>query len=77
MALHINARFSGNASTVVRNSLLGQQWGMEENSGHFPFMPGQPFEILILVDQDAYQVAIMSKAPLLRELVTPVAVVCY
>lgn len=56
IALHINPRFEGNLSKIIRNSLQMQQWGLEENFGHFPFVTGQPFEILILVDTDHFKV---------------------
>ena len=42
---------------VVRNSLIGGQWGQEERHGHmFPFVPGQGFEMLILADSHQYKV---------------------
>jgi len=58
IALHINPRFEGNLSKIVRNSLHSQQWGVEENFGHFPFSPGQQFEILILTESDHFKIAI-------------------
>jgi hypothetical protein len=58
IALHISPRFDGPMSKVVRNSLQGGQWGIEENFGHFPFSPDAPFEILILVDVDMFKVRI-------------------
>lgn len=56
IALHINPRFEGNVSKIVRNDLQQQRWGLEENFGHFPFVAGQQFELLILVESDAFKV---------------------
>lgn len=55
LALHFNPRFQERA--VVRNSLIMGQWGHEERHGHFPFIPGQGFELLLLADsQQQYKV---------------------
>lgn len=55
IAFHFNPRFSQNE--IVRNSNLGG-WGPEEKSGGFPFKKGRNFEVIILVEQDQYKVAI-------------------
>lgn len=56
MALHFNPRM--HERVVARNSLIMGQWGQEERHGHFPFIPGQGFELLILVDHHQYKIAI-------------------
>uniref|UniRef100_A0A914UNN8 Galectin n=1 Tax=Plectus sambesii TaxID=2011161 RepID=A0A914UNN8_9BILA len=58
IALHISPRFEGPVSKVIRNSLQGGQWGIEENFGHFPFAPDAPFEILVMVEADLFKIAI-------------------
>jgi len=55
IALHINPRFG--SKSIVRNSNIGG-WGAEEKSGAFPFHKGQTFELIILVEDDKYKVAI-------------------
>lgn len=55
-ALHINPRFNENA--VVRNSEHHGAWGQEERQGPFPFQKGQHFELIILVENDKYKVAV-------------------
>jgi hypothetical protein len=42
----------------VRNNLTYMEWGAEESHGGFPFSPGQPFEIIILVDHNAFKIAV-------------------
>ena len=42
---------------VVRNTMAGYTWGKEERAQpEFPFHPGKPFDIIILVEQDQYKV---------------------
>lgn len=55
IAFHINPRFG--QGCIVRNSQLNG-WGAEEKSGSFPFQKGRAFEIVILVEDDKYKVAI-------------------
>jgi len=54
--LHINPRFHDNV--IVRNSENYGAWGAEERSGPFLFGRGQPFELIISVEQDRYRVAV-------------------
>lgn len=56
VVFHLNPRFSEH--TIVRNSNLGGFWGPEEREGPFPFVPGQRFELKILVDEDMFKVAV-------------------
>lgn len=47
LAFHFNPRFNESGrQVIVRNSCIGGQWGAEERElRHFPFFPGQPFEV--------------------------------
>lgn len=56
IALHVSPKFEGSLSRVVRNSLQGNNWGLEENFGHFPFQPGVQFDLLIYCDADHFKV---------------------
>jgi hypothetical protein len=55
IALHFNPRIS--QKCVVRNTQVGN-WGPEERDGPQPFKVGQAFEIVILVEASAYQIAV-------------------
>ncbi|XP_064600972.1 LOW QUALITY PROTEIN: galectin-4-like [Liolophura sinensis] len=57
--LHFNVRFTENC--VVRNSLIGGNWGPEERNGNMPFKRGQAFEVIILVEQGMYKIAVNGK----------------
>lgn len=60
VVFHFNPRFNENGKKViVRNSEIGKKWGKEERElQQFPFVPGQPFEMKILVTGAAYKVAV-------------------
>lgn len=61
IALHINPRFNeGGKQVLVRNHRQGERWGKEERTiqGPFPFAPGQPFEMKILVTYNEFKVAV-------------------
>ena len=53
IALHLNPRFHENA--FVRNSFIHGAWGKEERSGSNPFQKNQPFEIVVLVENNRYK----------------------
>jgi len=57
IALHFSPIFYP-PQRVVRNSLKSLQWGAEESHGPFPFVAGQQFEIIILVEHNFYKIAI-------------------
>ena len=57
IALHLSPVFTP-PPRVVRNSLQTQRWGPEESFGGFPFMSGQPFEVMVLIDSDHFKIAI-------------------
>jgi len=39
---------------------MSSNWGPEENFGHFPFAPGQPFEVIILCEETHFKVSIFT-----------------
>jgi len=57
VALHFNPRFEG-VNAVIRNTRQQGSWGNEERHGHFPFQQGQAFEVMFLIDEQHYKVAI-------------------
>ncbi|PIK56914.1 putative galectin-8-like [Apostichopus japonicus] len=57
VALHFNPRFP--AQVVVRNAMKKQQWlGEEKHQQYFPFALNTSFEIIILVEQNQFKVAV-------------------
>lgn len=55
IALHLNPRVT--KGVVVRNSFLNGQWGPEETSlSCNPFVPGQPFDLLICASPYGFKV---------------------
>lgn len=56
IALHLSAVFEPQPK-IVRNSLLNNTWSREESYGHFPLVPGQEFEVMILVNEDQFMIA--------------------
>ncbi|XP_052386285.1 galectin-3-like isoform X7 [Carassius gibelio] len=67
IAFHLNPRFNeGGRQAIVRNSLIGNQWGREEREvPSFPFVPGKPFELKILCTDTEFKVAV-NKSHLLE-----------
>lgn len=60
LAFHFNPRFNeGGQKVIVRNSRISNSWGREERElKHFPFVPGQPFELKIMVTSREFKVAV-------------------
>ncbi|KAJ8308946.1 hypothetical protein KUTeg_013820 [Tegillarca granosa] len=56
VALHFVARFNENC--VVRNTLQSGRWGPEERYGSFPFNKNYQFEVIILVEESQYKIAV-------------------
>lgn len=56
LALHMNFRYDAQVPYVVRNTLLMQQWGLEEGHGYLSFARGQPFEIRIDAEHDHFKI---------------------
>ncbi|XP_061452608.1 galectin-4 [Rhineura floridana] len=56
IAFHFNPRFDGK-DKIVLNTYQGRKWGKEEHHS-MPFQKGQHFEIVFLVNNDAYQVMV-------------------
>ncbi|KAG7229158.1 hypothetical protein INR49_013101 [Caranx melampygus] len=56
VVFHFNPRF--HEQTIVRNTKCAECWGPEEREGGFPFVPGQRFELKILVEEDMFKVAV-------------------
>ncbi|XP_043536989.1 galectin-4-like isoform X4 [Chiloscyllium plagiosum] len=60
IALHINQRFDENA--VVRNSCINKNWGTEERNLPFlPFLPGQTFEMQIMIQPICYKILVNGR----------------
>lgn len=59
IAFHLNPRFNeGGRQVIVRNSMVGNQWGKEERElPSFPFVLGKPFELKILCTDTEFKVA--------------------
>uniref|UniRef100_A0A3B4BE25 Galectin n=1 Tax=Periophthalmus magnuspinnatus TaxID=409849 RepID=A0A3B4BE25_9GOBI len=56
VAFHFNPRVK--KGCVVCNSLTRERWGREEIHKIMPFIPGDVFELVILVQSDVYKVAV-------------------
>ncbi|KAL8576722.1 hypothetical protein ACOMHN_025195 [Nucella lapillus] len=65
VAFHCDVRFQtndGSVNTIVRNHCQGGSWGQEERGApYFPFMPNANFDILILVEPQAFKVAMNNQ----------------
>ncbi|CAH1791185.1 unnamed protein product [Owenia fusiformis] len=60
-AFHLNPRFAAGffeSDRIVRNTKIGNGWGPEEDSGAFPLKKDSAFDIVILVQDDCFRVAI-------------------
>ncbi|XP_075873333.1 galectin-8 [Nelusetta ayraudi] len=57
VAFHFNPRFC-RSPCIVCNTLLGGRWGREEILPHPPFRAGATFELIILVLEDHFKVAV-------------------
>ncbi|NXC37610.1 LEG8 protein, partial [Penelope pileata] len=64
VAFHFNPRFRW-SSCVVCNTLEGEKWGREEITYDMPFQKGKPFEIVIMILKDKFQVTVNKKHLLL------------
>ena len=61
--LHFSVRFDDpySGTVVVRNNKRGGGWGNEERDApHFPFIKGNAFEILVLVEHHEFKVILNS-----------------
>lgn len=59
IAFHFNPRVSQNC--VVRNTLQNGHWQKEERHGGMPFQKEKPFEIIFLVQDSHFKVAVNGK----------------
>ncbi|XP_027727582.1 galectin-8-like isoform X3 [Vombatus ursinus] len=64
VAFHFNPRFK-RSGHIVCNTLMKEKWGWEEITYEMPFEKGKPFEIMIMVLKDKFQVAVNGKHLLL------------
>ncbi|XP_033881881.2 galectin-6-like isoform X1 [Acipenser ruthenus] len=55
VALHFNPRFDG-WDKVVFNTFQNGSWEGEEKKREMPFRKGEDFELIIIVNQDGYQI---------------------
>ncbi|XP_078504730.1 galectin-8 isoform X1 [Lissotriton helveticus] len=60
VAFHFNPRFK-RSGCIVCNTLQHERWGREEITYQMPIKKGQPFEILVMVFNDKFQVAANGK----------------
>ncbi|KAK6473255.1 galectin-9-like isoform X5 [Huso huso] len=58
IALHFNPRYEGFQEYVVCNTLQNQNWGSEERKYEMPLQRGSSFTLMILVNHNAYKVAV-------------------
>uniref|UniRef100_A0A8D3BNH0 Galectin n=1 Tax=Scophthalmus maximus TaxID=52904 RepID=A0A8D3BNH0_SCOMX len=61
IALHINPRYDTD-SCVVTNTLHNGSWGAEERKKNSMLLAGSPFNLLITVGRDSFQVCTAKKA---------------
>lgn len=59
VAFHFNPRFKW-SGCVVCNTLEREKWGWEEITYEMPFQKGRPFEIVIMILKDKFQVSMGS-----------------
>uniref|UniRef100_A0A8C9LCG9 Galectin n=1 Tax=Pavo cristatus TaxID=9049 RepID=A0A8C9LCG9_PAVCR len=64
VAFHFNPRFKW-SGCVVCNTLEREKWGWEEITYEMPFQKGRPFEIVIMILKDKFQVSVNKKHLLL------------
>ncbi len=55
VALHLTADFI--RRLFIRNSIHGMAWGIEENQGGIPLLPGQQFQMTITCDASQFTVS--------------------
>ncbi|XP_064828826.1 galectin-4-like [Oncorhynchus masou masou] len=60
IGFHFNPRFNG-WDKVVFNSCQDGQWGSEEKTHHMPFSKGDAFEMVIIINQEGYQVTVNGR----------------
>ncbi|XP_027699479.1 galectin-8-like [Vombatus ursinus] len=60
VAFHFNPKFT-RLGYIVCNTLMKEKWRWEEITYEMPFEKGKPFEIMIMVLKDKFQVAVNGK----------------
>ncbi|XP_041090539.1 galectin-4-like isoform X1 [Polyodon spathula] len=60
LALHFNPRFDGK-DKVVFNTFQNGNWEREEKKKEMPFRKGETFELIIIVNQEGYQVNVNGR----------------
>ncbi|KAK3596036.1 hypothetical protein CHS0354_032559 [Potamilus streckersoni] len=64
IGLVVDARFSfySDRNVLVRNHREHGNWGREEREvSHFPFIPNVPFDMIILIEDHQYKVAVNNQ----------------
>lgn len=56
IALHLSPTLEENSWKIIRNSLQKQIWGLEEKFGDSNLKSEEPFEIMILIEEDHFKV---------------------
>ena len=61
IAMHFNPRFNDKNCVVINTSNYSKEWGTEVRDNYFPFAPGQPFSMMILVEEQQFKIAVNGK----------------
>ena len=60
-AFHITPHFGSDANYIIRNTQNNGHWQQEERTGGMPFARNDPFEMLIQVEADHFNVTVNGR----------------